>query len=69
MDWLVAADGTYVPLSATQTLQLDIRANIEDVAAAIEELTGVTRDSRQIVAESARLRHRRQSRLRLVPRT
>jgi len=69
MDWLVGSDGKYVALSATQALKLGIQANIEDIADAIDELSGVTRQSRVIVAESARLRKSRCSRLRLVPRS
>jgi hypothetical protein len=66
MDWLVGSDGRYVALSATQALKLDIQANIEDIADAIDELSGVTQQSRLIVAESARRRKLRCSRLRLV---
>jgi hypothetical protein len=68
MEWLVAPNGTCVPLSETQALRLDVRANMEDVAAAIEDLATVNSNSRKILAECYRQRRMRISRLRAVPR-
>lgn len=65
MEWLLR-NGTYVPLTATQALMIDVRATIEDFVAALEGLDEAIETSRSLVSNSRRWRNRRQSGLRLV---
>ena len=66
MDWLVAVDGRYVPLTATQSLLLDTSATLEDLALAIGDLQDAIAASRSLVADSRRWRRMRRSRLKLA---
>jgi hypothetical protein len=66
MDWLVADDGRYLPLTAVQSLLLDTSATLEDLELAICGLRDTLVASRSIVADSRRRRRIRQSGLRVV---
>jgi hypothetical protein len=65
-EWLVTADGRYIPLTGPLALLIDIKATIEDVAVVMAELDQVWQQSRDIVAASRRSRRLRCSGLRLV---
>jgi hypothetical protein len=66
MEWLIGADGRYVKLTAEQALQIDLRATVEDLVSALDGIREAIQASRAAIADSHRLRRRRQSSLRLV---
>jgi hypothetical protein len=67
MEWLVGADGKYVPLTALQSHALELRATIQDLSVAYVTMREAIHASRSLVSDSRRWRRMRQSGLRVVP--
>jgi hypothetical protein len=67
MEWLLAADGKYISLTATQALLIDTQATAEDVADAIADVNEAALLSGRLITDSRRRRRIRQSGLRVVP--
>jgi hypothetical protein len=66
MEWLLAPNGTYLPLTAMHATIIDLSATCEDLVDAYEELDDAIEQSRALVSDSRRRRKMRQSGLRLI---